>query len=294
MAIFTGVLRKMTGSLGDMTFRDLNGQTVVSEKVVKMPNPRTVKQMRRRAQWLNVMAFGQLINEFNHPAFESKPRTMSDINAFVQANIGVVPVYITKGEKLQGGCVVAGYQVTRGSLPAINHGQGTGDVVITDISLGSMSITASTTLKAFSNAVVNNNTGYQYGDQISCYIFTQSVNAATNVPYVTMQALEVTLDANDEETYLRDLVGPEAFSVVDNKLGAGQTVNGGIVYVHSRKNASGKTLVSTQNVVVSNTILETYQSNAQAEVSMESLGWEQKDEPFLTPNVNDVVEPVTP
>ncbi len=294
MAKFTGVLRKMTGSLGDLTFRDLNGQTVVSEKVVKMPNPRTVKQMRRRAQWLNVMAFGQLINNFNHPAFESKPRTMSDINAFVQANIGVVPVYITKGEKLQGGCVVAGYQVTRGSLPAINHGQGTGGVIITDISLGSLSISASTTLKAFSNAVVNNNNGYQYGDQISCYIFTQSVNAATQVPYVTMQAMEVTLDANDEETALRDLVGAEGFSVVDNKLGAGQTVNGGIVYIHSRKNASGKTLVSTQNVIVENTILETYQSNAQAEVSMESLGWEQKDEPFLTPNVSDVVEPVTP
>jgi len=294
MAKFTGVLRKMTGSLGDLTFRDLNGQTVVSEKVVKVSNPRTAKQMRRRAQWLNVMAFGQLINEFNHPAFESKPRTMSDINAFVQANIGVVPVYITKGEKLQGGCVVAGYQVTRGSLPAINHGQGTGDVVITDISLGSLSITASTTLKAFSSAVIGNNNGYQNGDQISCYIFTQTVNSATQVPYVTMQAIEVTLDINDEDTALRDLVGTEAFSVVDNKLGAGQTVNGGIVYVHSRKNASGKTLVSTQNVVVSNNILSNYQSAAQAEVSMESLGYEMKAEPFLTPNVNDIVEPVTP
>ena len=294
MAKFTGVLRKMTGSLGDLTFRDLNGQTVVSEKLVKVPNPRTTKQMRRRAQWLNVMAFGQLINEFNHPAFESKPRTMSDINAFVQANIGVIPVFITKGEKLQGGCVVAAYQVTRGSLPAIVQTLSAGDVVVTDISLGSMSITASTTLKAFSNAVVNNNDSYQYGDQISCYIFTQSVNSESQVPYVKMQAFEVTLDANDEETLLRDLVGAEGFSVVDSHLGAGQTVNGGIVYIHSRKNASGKTLVSTQNVVVSNSILPNYQSAAQAEVSMESLGWEQKDEPFLTPNVNDVVEPVTP
>lgn len=294
MAKFTGVLRKMDGSLGDLTFRKVNGQTVVSEKVVKPANPQTTKQMYRRAQFLNVLNFGRLINAFNHPAFEAKPRTMSDINAFTQANLGIVPVFITKGERLQGGCVVAAYQVTRGSLPAIVLGHGTGDVAVTDISVGSLAITASTTLKAFSNAIVNNNEGWAYGDQLSVYIFTQSVNSETHVPYVNMQAAEVTLDQNDEETVLRDLVGPEAVSIVDGCIGAGSTVNGGIVYIHSRKAANGKTLVSTQNVLCSNSILPNYQSRAQAEVSMESLGWKASEEPFLTPNIDDNVLPVTP
>lgn len=294
MAKFTGVLRKMDGSLGDLTFRKVNGQTVVSEKVVKPANPQTTKQMYRRAQFLNVLAFGRLINTFNHPAFEAKPRTMSDINAFTQANLGIVPVFITKGERLQGGCVVAAYQVTRGSLPAIVTGMAAGDVAVTNISVGSMSITASTTLKAFSNAIVNNNEDWNYGDQLSVYVFTQSVNSETHVPYVNMTAAEVTLSQTDEETVLRDLVGAEVISVVDGCIGAGATVNGGIVYIHSRKAANGKTLVSTQNVLVSNSILPNYQSAAQAQVSMESLGWKPQTEPFLTPNLDDVLSPVTP
>ena len=58
---------------------------------------------------------------------------MSKISVFEQANLGIAPVYITKGEKLQGSCVVAPYQVTRSSLLAIVLSHGTGDVVVTDI-----------------------------------------------------------------------------------------------------------------------------------------------------------------
>lgn len=294
MAKFTGVLRKMDGSLGDLTFRQLNGQTVVSEKIIKATNPRTAKQMKHRSQFLNVVAFGQLINEFNHPAFENKPRTMSDINAFVQANLGVVNVYLTKGAKLQGGCVVAGYQVTRGSLPALSISAGTGDVPVTDISLGSLTLSPSTTLKEFSSAIVGANSGYANGDQISAYVFAQSVNSETQVPYVDMKAFEVTLDITDDETLLRDVVPADAFSLVDGHLGASQAVDGGIVWIHSRKNDSGKTLVSTQNIYVTNSILANYQSTDAMWASMESLGYEGREEPFLTPNVDDVLTPTNP
>lgn len=296
MAKFTGLLRKMDGSVGDLTFRKVNGQTVVSEKVVKPANPQTTKQMYRRAQFLNVLAFGRLINTFNHPAFEAKPKTMSDINAFTQANLGIVPVFITKGDRLQGGCVVAPYQVTRGSLPALVLGHGTGDVAVTNINVGSLSITNSTTVKAFSQAIVNNNEDWQMGDQLSIYLFTQSVNSETNVPCVNMQAFEITLAEGEsaEEDVVRDLLPATVVSVVDNCIGAGATVNGGIVYIHSRKAANGKTLVSTQNVLCSNSILTNYQSAAQAQVSMESLGWKPSEEPFLTPNIDDILLPVTP
>lgn len=289
MAKFTGVLRKMDGSLGDLTFRQLNGQTVVSEKIIKANNPRTAKQMKHRSQFLNVVAFGQLINEFNHPAFENKPRTMSDINAFVQANLGVVNVYLTKGDKLQGGCVVAQYQVTRGSLPALTIQAGTGDVPVTDIDLTGLTLGPSTTLKVFSQAVVNNNKDFKNGDQISAYVFNQLVNIETQVPYVEMKAFEVTLDVMDDETLLRDVVPADAFSLVDNHLAAAQAVDGGIVWIHSRKNESGKTLVSTQNIYVTNTILPSYQTTSAMYASMESLGYTGKDEPFLTPNVDDIL-----
>lgn len=291
MAILTGIFRKQTGSIGDMTIRQVNGRTITSEKVTRNSS-KTHAQMVRRVQLANLVNMYRSFSGNLHPSFENKAAGVSDYNAFVSANMGIVPVYLTKDEARQGGAVVAAYQVTRGSLPTIVVTSGTGDVAVTDIALGSMSITASTTLKAFSNAVVNNNPDYEYGDQISAFIATQSVNSETQVPYVKIQCIEVTLDGTDEETVLRDLVGAEAFSVVDGHLGAGQTVNGAIAYVHSRKTQSG-TKVSTQRFLVTNSILPNYQSAAQLSQAIMSYGGTQQ-EAFLTPNVDDVAEPVTP
>ena len=291
MAILTGIFRKQTGSIGDMTIRQVNGRTITSEKVTRNSS-KSHAQMVRRVQLANLVNIYRAFAGNLHPSFENKPAGVSDYNAFVSANLGLIPVYLAKDEARQGGAVVAAYQVTRGSLPSIVVTTGTGDVAVTDISLGSMSITASTTLKAFSNAVVNNNPDFEYGDQISAFIATQSVNSESQVPYVKIQAIEVTLDGTDEETVLRDLVGTEAFSVVDGHLGAGQTVNGAIAYVHSRKTPGG-TKVSTQRFLVSNSILPNYQSTAQRAAAILSYGGSQ-NEPFLTPNIDDVVEPVNP
>ena len=274
-----------------MTIRQVNGRTITSEKVTRNSS-KSHAQMVHRVQLANLVNLYRSFGGTLHPSFENRPQGVSDYNAFVSANLGIIPVYLTKDEARQGGAVVAAYQVTRGSLPSITVTAGTGDVAVTDIALGSMSITASTTLKAFSNAVVNNNSDYEYGDQISAFIATQSVNSESQVPYVKIQAIEVTLDGTDEETVLRDLVGTEAFSVVDGHLGAGQTVNGAIAYVHSRKTPGG-TKVSTQRFLVSNNILPNYQSTAQRAAAILSYGGSQGD-PFLTPNVDDVVEPVTP
>ncbi|MBR3412610.1 MAG: hypothetical protein IKG81_07975 [Bacteroidales bacterium] len=289
MAILTGIFRKQTGSIGGMTIRQVNGRTITSEKVTRNTS-KTLAQMVRRVQLANIINLYRAFSGKLHPSFEGKGAGVSDYNAFVSANFGIVPVYLSKGEARQGGAVVAAYQVTRGSLPSISVTSGTGDVAVTDIALGSLSITASTTLKAFSDAVVNNNSDYEYGDQISAFIATQSVNSDTQVPYVKILALEVTLDGTDEETLLRDLVGAEAFSVADGHLGAGQTVTGAIAYVHSRKTQGG-TKVSTQRFLVTNAILPNYQSAAQRAKAVVSYGGTQ-GEAFLTPDIEDVAAPI--
>ena len=38
MAILNGLIQKMKGSAGQLTFKSLNGQTVVSEKPTKVSN----------------------------------------------------------------------------------------------------------------------------------------------------------------------------------------------------------------------------------------------------------------
>ena len=56
MANFGGLLRKMNGSVGDLTFKQVKGQTIVSEKVTQVSTPRTEPMMRQRCKWTNIGA----------------------------------------------------------------------------------------------------------------------------------------------------------------------------------------------------------------------------------------------
>ena len=269
-----------------MTLRQVNGQTVTSEKVTRNSS-RSFAQMTRRVQWANLVNLFRSFEGSLHPSFENRPPLTSDFNAFMGANIGLVPVYLTKSEAQQGGCVVAGYQVTRGSLPSIDVAEGTGGMAVTDIALGDLAITAETTLKQFSDAVVDNNPDYAHGDQISCFVAEQSVNSVSGIPYVKITALEVTLDCTDDETLLADVVDALGFSSVSGKIGASGTVNGAITWVHSRKTAGG-TRVSTQRFYVTNSTLAAYQTAAKRTEAVASYGG-SVSQPFLTPNVDDIV-----
>lgn len=293
MAIINAIaIGKAKGSLGNMTLRYVKGDTIGSQKVLKKGKGGTFKQVRIRSKWGNLVNLFQAFSGTLKLAFEGKNPRVSDFNAFMARNINRSTVYLTSSEVLQGGAVVFGAQITEGSLPAISHMVGSGDVLVTDLAVGSMSITASTTLKAFSNAIVNNNRGWNYGDQLSLYKVTQSVNTETGVPYVTVEAVEVTLSDTDEDTVLRDIASADAISVVDGHIGMGATVNGAACYVHSRETADGLQ-VSTQSLVSSNAILPTYQTATKMLQAIESYHG-QADAAFLTPNIDDVVAPLVP
>ena len=55
MAILNGLIKKMSGSAGQLTFKTVNGRTVVSEKVTKARNTRTKGQQRQRMKWVNIV-----------------------------------------------------------------------------------------------------------------------------------------------------------------------------------------------------------------------------------------------
>ena len=132
MAIINGIIRKMAGSVGDFTFKQLNGQTVVSEKVTNMRNPRSDGQMKTRTKFTNIVAMYSLIRPRLRKAFETKPAGVSDYNMFMKVNMQKEPVYLTKQQVAGGACVVAPYQITQGSLPSIVV-TGSGQSASTDI-----------------------------------------------------------------------------------------------------------------------------------------------------------------
>ena len=270
-----------------MTMRRVNGLTLTSEKVTRNTK-KTFAQTRRYVQLANIISMWRAFTGNLHPSFEGRRQLVSDMNMFVSANLGNIPVYLTRNEAKQGGAVVAPYQVTCGSLPSVDVvASGTNGEVGTDISLGSLTIGESTTVKQFSDAVVNNNTNYQQGDQITCFVAKQSTNSVSGVPYVEIEAYEITLDQLDNETLLSEF-DPDGLVFTkmasSDKLGMSQAVNGGVVYIHSRKTSNG-TKVSTQYFVVNNTLLANYQSDAKLVEAVKSYGGTTADA-FLTPNVD--------
>ena len=293
MAILTGINSKMRGKVGNWVYARLNGQTIAKEKADKKATPtRSRAQMLTRMQWANLVNLYGAFKGTLHPSFENKPITRSDYNMFISANVNANPVYLTQNQARQGGCLVAAYQITRGKLPSISVEFGNNNIPESSIAVGSLTIGNSTTLKAFSDAIIQNNSGWMSGDQLSVFVAHQLMDANTGVPRVEINAIEITLDSAADTTMLSDLVETSFFSVVDGYLALSGPVNGGVAFVHSRY-VNGKTSVSTQFFVVNNTYLAQYQTNSAYENAVVSYGGINKDD-FLTPNLDDVVQQQNP
>ena len=283
----------MRGKVGNWVYARLNGQTVAKEKADKKATPvRTRAQMLTRMQWANLVNLYGAFKGTLHPSFENKPMTKSDYNMFISANVGANPVYLTKEQARQGGCLVAAYQITRGKMPSISVEFGNNNVPESSIAVGSLTLGQSTTLKAFSDAIIQNNSGWLSGDQLSVYVAHQMMDANTGVPRVEIDAVEVTLDSAGDTTMLSDLVETSFFSVVDGCLALSGPVNGGVAFVHSRY-VNGKTSVSTQFFVVQNSYLAQYQTAGAYSNAVVSYGGINKDD-FLTPNLDDTVQQQNP
>ena len=226
MAILNGIIKKMTGSAGQLTFKTVNGQTVVSEKVTVVKNARTAGQQRQCMKWVNIIRMYSGIAPLLKNGFEKKMAQQSDYNMFVRLNSAASPVYLTKSEADGGGCIAAPYQITQGSLPSIVI-TGEGAEAQTDIALGSLTISASTTVAEFAKAVVDNNADFDYGDQISFYDVLQRVNAETQIPYCQFSASYVVLDKNSTVKLL-DQVNKAGFASVGGVLAHGEDEGDGV------------------------------------------------------------------
>ena len=285
MAQLDGQFKKMSGSLGQLTFRRVGTKTYVSEKVTSTTNARTSAQQKHRMKWPNLIITGKWVCKFLHGAFEDKPEGVSDYNMFVKTNFAASKVYLTKSEASAKACVAAPYQITMGSLESIVL---TGEVgaSVTNITLGRLDITPDTTVRVLSNAVVTNNVDYNYGDQISFIWVEQVADPITGYPRCKFHGEYVVLDKTSEVT-LRSLVSETGFSVMSGNLAysLGDGFQGAYAWVHSRK-GQGRTFVSTQVLVVKNTLYEVYSTEEAYQRAVATYGGENSN--FFTPEDQQV------
>lgn len=287
MAKVFGINTKIRGKVGEYIYRQTRTGTVVSEAPVKPITPlRTQRQMSIRTQWANLGAIYKQFDSMLRRGFEALPPQMSVYNAFIQANLGVVKVYITKTMKLNGGAILAPYQITRGSLPSISMAVNSGNKLVSSVRLGTLTISSTTTVAQFSQAVIDNNPAFLEGDQLTFFHGIQSVDTVTRTPRATINGYKVVLNTADD-TPLWDVVSQLGFSVTDNCLATSQQItNGAAVWVHSREAADGTLKVSTQFFYIENSALATYQSNTAIIASVNSYGGINSAAVYLQPELN--------
>lgn len=263
-------LTSMNGSVGAVTYVTRKGITVAKQKVpAKLNYTKTVRSMTPRMRWMAIVRMWQALNTVGwHPSFRNKEGLQTDFNMFMKAN-SAVDVYLTKTIVSSNGGVVAPVQVTQGGLPTIG-GSMTESGFLTTISLGGITIGASTTLRTLSQAILDNNPDWHNGDQLTIVTLSQVVDASTNIPRIVPRIVEIIIDEDDDGTLLGDLVGTDLIEAADGKLRV-MSVNGGACVVHSAGEGDNFD-VSTEYLGMNNAILSQYTSQSALMNAINSYG----------------------
>ena len=188
MGKITGIDRDPSGLVGNVVYRNTKRGTVVAKTPKKASTPRrSERQMYTRCQLGNVAANFRLFEGRLALGFEDKGAGQSEFNLYIQCNYGGQnAVFITKHERLNGACVLAPYQFTRGTLKSVGYALNADGVLTTNIRLGALQVGAQTTVAQLTQAIMQNNTGWQEGDQLTFFYGEQDEDPMTGVPRAVM------------------------------------------------------------------------------------------------------------
>lgn len=274
-----GVIRnaanqQIKGKVGAVTYYVSEGRQIARQALNNSnygeSASRSERQQTQRVKWANLVNFYKVCRNWMPKAFEGKKAGQSDYNRLMQVNMPNTDVYLTKNEAAVGACVAEDYLISQGSLPSVEITRGVNRWV-SNIYVGDLTIGDSTTVGAFSQALVENNTNIEYGMQISYVSLMQSVDSL-GIPRLICTFYEVTLKRNSEDL-LYDYLPNLCASVFDRCLATSEGVPiGAFAYVVSDLRG-GALKVSTQVLVTNNESLITqYTSVLQMQKAIMSYG----------------------
>lgn len=286
MAIVTSMwLRGSRKRLGGTVIYQAMGQTRQRELAPEVSNPRTVSQQTQRVKWANLVNLYRANQSWMKYAFETKKVTQSEYNKFMSLNVASSNIYLPKHVANAGGCVVAPYYFTQGSLPSIEWVKEAGVGFTSNIVLDADYEFNDPLVSDLSQMLIRNNPAIRQGDQLSLIRMTQMTNGDSGVPYVIVRKYELIVDVNNTSEHASDywpldMVGSN--ELTDARLVINETGNsGGFAMIISRT-ISGKTYVSTQKVVIMNNeaMIANYSSPAALQAAIDSYG--VQDDAFLS------------
>ena len=277
-------LRGAKKKLGGTVLYTQGGRTLQRELAPEVKNPKTPAQMGQRVKWANLVAFYRANAGWMPKAFENKKATQSDYNKFMSLNASSSRIYRNKEQSRHGACVVDSYRMSDGTLQPVDIFPSENNWVTNLYLTGLDKLDDTTTLAAFSNALLTSNAGLRSGDQVSFIRVTQLFNNTTDIPYVQVRAYELIINEQGsglvKDYWPIELIGLGKEQQTPAMMVKNNNKQGGFAIIVSRTQG-GRVLVSPSQVTQVNMseVINQYSSNAALTAAIESYG--QGDEVFL-------------
>ena len=281
-------LRGAKKKLGGTVLYTQGGRTLQRELAPEVKNPKTPAQMGQRVKWANLVAFYRANAGWMPKAFENKKATQSDYNKFMSLNAANSRIYLTKEQARQGACVVDSYRVSDGTLQPVDVFPTEANWVTNIYLTGLDKLDATTTVAAFSTALLASNAGLRSGDQLSFIRVTQLFNNTTGIPYVQVRAYELLINEQGpgllKDFWPIELIGLGKEQETPALMVKNNNKQGGFAIIVSRTQG-GRVLVSPSQVTQVNmaAVINQYSSSAALQAAIDSYG--QGDEVFLDSKV---------
>lgn len=277
-------LRGAKKKLGGTVLYTQGGRTLQRELAPEIKNPKTPAQMGQRVKWANLVTFYRANSGWMPKAFENKKTTQSDYNKFMSLNAANSRIYLTKEQARQGACVVDSYRVSDGTLQPVDIFPTEQNWVTNLYLTGLDKLDATTTVAAFSTALLASNAGLRIGDQISFIRITQLFNNTTSIPYIQVRAYELLINEQGpgllKDFWPVELIGLGKEQETPALMVKNNSKQGGFAIIVSRTQG-GRVLVSPSQVTQVNMadVINQYSSSAALQTAIDSYG--RGDEVFL-------------
>lgn len=285
-------LRGAKKKLGGTVLYTQGGRTLQRELAPEIKNPKTPAQMGQRVKWSNLVAFYRANASWMPKAFENKKATQSDYNKFMSLNASSSRIYLTKEQARQGACVVDSYRVSDGTLQPVDIFPTEHNWVTNIYLTGLDKLDATTTVAAFSNALLSSNAGLRSGDQLSFIRVTQLFNNTTDIPYVQVRAYELLINEQAsgllKDFWPIELIGLGKEQETPALMVKNNNKQGGFAIIVSRTQG-GRVLVSPSQITQVNMadVINQYSSSAALTAAIDSYG--RGDEVFLDNKVANAI-----
>ena len=261
-----------SGSIDNLVYKNYNGQIVVCHKQTTYRDAKAEGQVVYRVKMRNIQNIYASLKESLRGNFQDKTGRQTDYSRFQGVNMQKPAVYLNKKEVAIKAQIVAPYIVSFGTLPPIGY-ELRDNMLVTDISLGNLTITPDTTVSQLVLAIMKNNEGWELDDCLEFMIVRQMEG---QTPTAKCSFAHLPLDKNNTAKLSDALIIYNANEVVLSSSAEGflqmnASDNGGFAIIRKRMASKGL-LTSTQELAVNNPLFDLYHSDQRKQKALDSYG----------------------